>query len=92
MASYGDWRVTRAALEAAYRATGEIHQGDLPERDWKLAEALLDAFCEGARRTCAGCGKVIEFRAEIVCLDCGCALHKECAPRHFWPKGRPTAA
>ena len=89
---FGDWRDTRAVLEAGYAAIGETHPGDLPERDWKLAEAMIAAFRDRARRPCAECGKMIDYRAEIVCLDCGCALHKECAPRHFWPNGRPKTA
>lgn len=89
---FGDWRDTRDALETAYRVLGEAHPGNLPERDWKLADALKVAFIEQNQRTCAECLKPIEYRSEIVCLDCGCALHKVCAPRHFWPKGRPKAA
>ncbi len=84
-----DWRPTRAALEAAYTAIGETHTGDLPVRDWNLATAILDAYRAQQIRICAECRKPIPYRAEIVCLDCKCALHAECAPRHFWPNGRP---
>lgn len=86
---HGDWRDTRSALQIAYQAIGETHPGDIPERDWDLATALGTAFVDQRQRNCAGCQKSIPYREEIVCLDCGAPLHKECAPRHFWPKGRP---
>ena len=38
-----DWQTTRGVLEAAYRQIGEVYAGNLPERDWKLADAILDA-------------------------------------------------
>lgn len=88
----GDWRDTRAALEIAYKAMGEDHPGNIPERDWQLAELLKNAFVEQKTYTCVECRKPIQYRTEITCLDCGAPLHKECAPRHFWPKGRPKIA
>lgn len=84
----GDWRPVRNALELAYAAIGEAHSGNLPERDWKLAEALKTAFVEQSERTCAECSRRIPYREEIVCLDCGAPLHKTCATAHFWPTGR----
>ncbi len=87
-----DWRSTRDALERAYEAMCEVHPGDLPERDWRLAAALRDVFVEQSQRTCAECKKPIRYREEIVCLDCGAPLHKHCAPKHFWPNGRPKEA
>lgn len=86
-----DWRPTRDALEIAYGFLGEQHPGDIPERDWKLANALRDAFVEQNQYTCAECRRPIHYREEIRCLDCNAPLHKECAPRHFWPNGRPKA-
>lgn len=86
-----DWRPTRDALDLAYIAMGETHL-NIPERDWNLATALRDAFVKQSEFTCAGCQRPIRYREEIRCLDCGAALHKECAPRHFWPNGRPEAA
>ncbi|TBW32608.1 hypothetical protein EYW49_21970 [Siculibacillus lacustris] len=89
MALFGDWRDTRAVIEAAYEGIGESHPGNIPRRDWNLVERALEKFKALSGRTCGECGQPIAFRAEIVCLDCGVALHKGCAPRHFWPAGRP---
>lgn len=86
---HGDWRDTREALQAAYLVLGEDHPGNIPDRDWKLAEALREAMIEQSQLSCVECHKPIRYRAEIVCLDCGAPLHRECAPRHFWPRGRP---
>lgn len=87
---FGDWRDVRAALGEAYRALGEEHTGNLPERDWKLASEVIGSFRDACCSDCVECRKKIEFRCEIVCLDCGAPLHKKCAPRHFWPNGRPA--
>ena len=90
MSLTGDWRDTREVIEAAYADMGESHPGDIPHRDWDLVDRALVAFKLRAGRTCSQCAGPIEFRAEIVCLDCGAPLHRECAPRHFWPNGRPA--
>lgn len=87
-----DWRTTRDALEAAYKVLGEDHPGSLPERDWNLATALREAFLIRSRYTCLECHEPIRYREEIVCLDCNAPLHKDCAPRHFWPNGRPDGS
>lgn len=89
-ARHSDWRPTRAALELAYGVLGEPVPSNIPERDWNLTIALEHAFIDRSEWTCLECQKKIPYRQEIVCLDCGAPLHKLCAERHFWPKGRPS--
>jgi hypothetical protein len=85
-----DWRPVRDAIEAAYEVMGEPRKLNIPDRDWQLGGLVIAAYREQNCRTCAECQKLIPYRSEIVCLDCKCALHVECAPRHFWPNGRPA--
>jgi len=89
---HSDWRPTRDALTLVYRAMGEPVPLDIPRRDWELASGLRSVFIDQHTYTCAECRKPIPYRTEITCLDCNAPLHKECAPRHFWPKGRPKNA
>lgn len=84
-----DWTVTRRAIETAYSALGEPVPNDIPERDWRLVGLALEADRIASIRTCVECRKPIEHGVQIVCLDCHAALHEACAPRHFWPNGRP---
>jgi hypothetical protein len=87
-----DWRPTRKAIEAAYSKLGREIPRDIPRADWDFAAAVLESYREASRRTCCECAELIEYRAEIVCLDCKAPLHERCAPKHFWPKGRQTTS
>ena len=93
MALFGDWRDIRSAIEAAYSEIGKTAGKDGIDRaDWDLVDKSIKAYRRLAERTCVNCDKPITFQCEIVCLDCSGPLHKECAPRHFWPNGRPKGS
>lgn len=87
MALFGDWRDTRAALEAARAKVGNcIHE---EKRDWELASAIIVAYREAQSFTCGECEKGIPYGQEIRCIDCKLPMHEACARVHFWPNGRP---
>ena len=90
MTVLGDWRDIRSAIEAAYAKIGEVHTGNIPRRDWDLVESAIAEFKKNSELMCGECRESINFREEIVCLDCGTPLHRSCADRHFWPNGRPN--
>ena len=86
-----DWRVTRKAIEGAYKKLGKEIPSNIPRDDWKFAEAILDEYQAQNCRTCGECSKPIDYRCEIICLDCKLPLHEDCAHRHFWPNGRASS-
>ena len=89
--TYGDWRDTKAAITDAYGVIGETHKGDVPERDWKLVDAALTSYRDALQSVCIECKTVLPVKSEIRCLDCKAPLCETCAPKHFWPNGRPRS-
>jgi hypothetical protein len=92
MRSFGDWRPIRNAIEAAYREMGEDVPPSIPERDWNLAGLSITLHERASMLKCAECKEPFDnWHAVIRCLDCKAPLCERCAPRHFWPNGRPAS-
>jgi hypothetical protein len=89
---FGDWRDTRAALEKAFEKIGEKPtETGYPKRDWDLVSEAIGAYREAQAYTCIECKSTVAYGTEIRCLDCKATLCEVCAPRHFWPNGRPKS-
>lgn len=86
---FHDWQPIRKAIEAAYEALGQEIGGDIPEADWNLAGLAIDAYRHETRAKCIDCRSPLWPSQTIRCLDCKAPLCERCAPRHFWPNGRP---
>lgn len=86
---FGDWRPIRNAIEAAYAEMGIEVTGSIDRRDWNLIGLALNHAEFASRATCLECKERLPQHAVIRCLDCKAALCERCAPRHFWPNGRP---
>jgi hypothetical protein len=92
MRSFGDWRPIRNAIEAAYRELGEDVPSSIPERDWNLAGLSITLHERASMPRCTECKEPFDnWHAVIRCLDCKAPLCERCAPRHFWPNGRPAS-
>lgn len=86
---FGNWQSIRAAIEAAYTALGREVPKSIPTEDWNFAGLAIDAYAHGMRSTCCECKNKLWPSETIRCLDCKAPLCEGCAPRHFWPNGRP---
>lgn len=90
MSLFGDWRDTRAAVEAAYKAMGLPVPASIPRHDWNLAGEAIKAYCEAQKVSCYEChGEPMTPHEWIRCFDCNGIVCRTCAPKHFWPNGRP---
>ena len=87
---FGDWRSIRNAIDAAREVLGEPPAGNIPDPDWKLVGLAMTYNDWVSRISCINCQKKLLRYQEIRCLDCKAVLCEQCAPRHFWPNGRPT--
>lgn len=92
MTLFGDWRDVRAALDLAVADVDGAKPQSHDQRDWKIAAAVVANFRAAQAFVCAECQKPLPYGQEIRCLDCKAALCEGCAPRHFWPNGRPARA
>jgi hypothetical protein len=88
--TFGDWRPIRNAIETAYREIGEEVPQTIPFRDWNLAGLAIKAYEQASLPKCVECKRKLDWPSVIRCLDCKAPLCEHCAPRHFWPNGRPN--
>lgn len=89
--TFHDWRPIRNAIEAAYRELGQPVPSDIPTADWNLVGVAIEQFERAARPACIECQRSLDRYEVIRCLDCKAPLCERCAPKHFWPNGRPAA-
>jgi len=89
--AFGDWRPVRDAIEAAQRALGKTPTDDIPTDVWNLVGLAMDYHAFSSAPHCVECEKHLFRRTVIRCFDCKAPLCETCAPRHFWPNGRPTS-
>lgn len=84
----GDWRDTRTVLGRMEAELEMTYQEYAKTEPWKFADLVIQHYKRLAQPVCAECRKkIIGF--DIRCLDCKATLCELCAPRHFWPNGRP---
>jgi hypothetical protein len=86
---FGDWRPIRDAIEAAYGEMGIERGNSIDRRDWNLVGLAMNYAEFASRPACVECKKRLRQHQIIRCLDCKMPLCEACAPRHFWPDGRP---
>jgi hypothetical protein len=86
---FDDWISIRAAIEAAYRALGREVPTNIPVDDWNLVGLAIEAYQHASRPSCWDCRARLWPSQIIRCLDCKAPLCERCAPKHFWPNGRP---
>lgn len=84
-----DWQSLRNTIQTVKAVLNDPVEGSIDRKDWNFAGLCIDHFKHTSRRTCVECETLIPFQREIVCYDCEAPLCRNCAPRHFWPNGRP---
>lgn len=88
--SVNDWPPVRAAIEGAYRALGRETPSSIPTEEWNLVALAMDFHKHASRSACLECRTPLFRTQEIRCLDCKAVVCETCAPKHFWPNGRPN--
>ena len=86
---FDDWRPIRNAIEAAYTELGQKVPKNIDKEIWNLVGLSIHHYSHAMQFDCAECRKSLRHGTEIRCLDCKAVLCEQCAPRHFWPNGRP---
>lgn len=86
---FDDWLPIRNAIDKARAELGLEALKSIPEDEWNLVGTAIEKYLEGLKAPCCECKKPIDIRHRIVCYDCKAPLCEACAPRHFWPNGRP---
>lgn len=87
--NFGDWHPVREAMTNAYSAMEVTIEGNIPTREWNLVGLALDYHRHATMSACVNCKTPLDHWLVIRCLDCKAPLCEQCAPRHFWPNGRP---
>ena len=90
---FGGWQSIADAIRTAYSVTGERRPDqfneDIPARDWNLIGTAIEYHADQLRPKCFNCTDPIDSGKDIRCLDCRVVFCPLCAPKHFWPNGRP---
>lgn len=92
----GDWRDQRELMRRVYEAKGQKLPANLPDGEWEFFKLIMEKHREVldalTNPKCASCEKRIYSITEVIrCLDCKAPFCETCAPRHFWPNGRPAS-
>lgn len=87
---FAGWQSIRAAADAVYEVLGKKHAGGIVTDDWNLIGLGIDAYRHQTKTSCLECEKPLWPHEIIRCLECKTPLCETCAPKHFWPKGRPS--
>ena len=86
---FDSWRPIRDAIDASYRARGLEPPRSVPKDEWNMVGLAIHFHDHAGRATCVNCRSKLWNYQTIRCLDCKAALCEQCAPKHFWPNGRP---